>query len=195
MNVALRAPMTLAQFLAWEERQELCYEFDGFQPVAMTGGTSAHDAISMNIAIAMGPRLRGTPCRLRGSNLKIEVAGHICYPEAFVTCAPVDPRSTVVRDPVVIFEVRSESTANTDLIEKNAEYRATPSVQRYVILEQTHAAAFVFVRKGGDWVTEVLAGEGAVLALPEIGIALPLAELYADVTLAGDAVPDEGGAR
>jgi hypothetical protein len=39
MNVALRKPMTLEQFLAWEERQELRYEFDGFGPVAMAGGT------------------------------------------------------------------------------------------------------------------------------------------------------------
>jgi hypothetical protein len=38
-------PMTLAEFLAWEERQELRYEFDGFAPVALTGGTRAHDAI------------------------------------------------------------------------------------------------------------------------------------------------------
>ena len=38
MNVALRRPMTLPEFLAWEERQELRYEFNGFQPVAMAGG-------------------------------------------------------------------------------------------------------------------------------------------------------------
>ena len=31
--------MTLEAFLGWEERQELRYEFDDFQPVAMTGGT------------------------------------------------------------------------------------------------------------------------------------------------------------
>lgn len=37
--------MTLAAFLEWEERQELRYEFDGFQPVAMTGGTAEHSAI------------------------------------------------------------------------------------------------------------------------------------------------------
>ena len=34
MNIALRKPMTLAEFLAWEERQELRYEFDGFHLVA-----------------------------------------------------------------------------------------------------------------------------------------------------------------
>ena len=29
MNVALRQRMSLAEFLAWEERQVLRYEFDG----------------------------------------------------------------------------------------------------------------------------------------------------------------------
>ncbi len=40
MSVALQRPMTLAEFLDWEERQELRYEFDGFQPVAMTGANA-----------------------------------------------------------------------------------------------------------------------------------------------------------
>ena len=183
MNLALREPMSLDRFLEWEERQPLRYEFDGIQPVAMTGGTIAHDRISINLTAALVARLRGKPCQPSGSNVKIEVAGHIRYPDAFVVCTPVPPRSTVVRDPVVVFEVLSESTANTDLVEKNAEYRATPSVQRYVILEQTHAAAIVFARKGEDWVSEIVTGEGAMLRLAEIGIEIPLAEFYADVTL------------
>ncbi len=33
MNVALRQSINLKKFLAWEERQELRYKFDGFQPV------------------------------------------------------------------------------------------------------------------------------------------------------------------
>ena len=35
MNVAVRQPMTLAEFLAWEERQPLRHEFDGVAPIAM----------------------------------------------------------------------------------------------------------------------------------------------------------------
>ncbi len=38
MSAKLHQPMTPAAFLAWEERQELRREFDGFAPVAMTGG-------------------------------------------------------------------------------------------------------------------------------------------------------------
>jgi hypothetical protein len=45
MSSALRQSMTLEQFLAWEDRQVLRYEFDRWQPVAMTGGTDSHEAI------------------------------------------------------------------------------------------------------------------------------------------------------
>ena len=54
MNLALRKPMTLAEFLEWEERQPLRYEFDGVGPVAMTGGTAGHADIQRNLAIAAG---------------------------------------------------------------------------------------------------------------------------------------------
>jgi Uma2 family endonuclease len=73
MNVALRKPMTLPQFLAWEERQELRYEFDGFRPVAMPDVTIAHDIIGNALRALLGDRLRGTPYRVRGPTLKIEV--------------------------------------------------------------------------------------------------------------------------
>jgi len=185
MNVALRLPMTLQQFLAWEERQELRYEFDGFQPVAMAGGTAAHAAVQRNLIIALGVRLRGKLCQAYGSELKIEVAGRIRYPEAFVVCTPVPPRSTVVTDPVVVFEVLSDGTANDDLVLKNAEYRATPSIQRYVILQQTHAGAIVFARKGEDWITEIVNDKG-VLHMPEIGIEIPMTEIYADIDLTAE---------
>ncbi len=60
------APMTVAELLAWEEPQELRWEFDGFAPVAMTGGTVAHDVIQVNLLSALNSRLRGTPCRAHG---------------------------------------------------------------------------------------------------------------------------------
>ncbi len=177
--------MTLPEFLAWEERQALRFEFDGFQPVAMTGGTAAHAAIQVNLLRALGNRLSGKPCRPYGSELKIEVAGHIRYPDAFVVGQPVPPRATVVTEPAVIFEILSESTAGTDLVEKNQEYRATPSVTHYVVLQQTAAGAFVFIRAGEAWVTDILAGRDAVLSLPGIGAEIPLGELYEGVELTG----------
>jgi Uma2 family endonuclease len=177
MSLARVDAMTLMEFLAWEERQETKYEFDGFEPVAMVGVTGAHSTIQGNILTALGNRLRGTPCRQHGSDLKIEVVGRIRYPDAFVVCTHVAPDAKIVPDPVVIFEILSEGTERKDRITKNEEYRLTPSVRRYVMLEQDEAAATVFAREGERWVGTLLKGD-AVLSMPEIGIEVPLAEFY-----------------
>ena len=59
MNLALRKPMTLAEFLEWEERQPLRYEFDGVGPVAMAGG-SIRPRTNPN-GISHSPLLRTPP--------------------------------------------------------------------------------------------------------------------------------------
>jgi Uma2 family endonuclease len=186
MSLAQRKPMTLAEFLEWEERQPLRYEFDGIGPVAMTGGTVGHSIIQGNLAIAVGGRLRGDPCRFYGSDLKFQVAeGHVRYPDGMVLCSPVDRTATVVHDPVVVFEVLSSSTTRSDRIVKAREYQATPSVQRYVMLEQDGVNATVYARSGGTWTHEILVAD-SILSLPEIGVELPLAELYDGIVFEAD---------
>jgi Uma2 family endonuclease len=184
MSVGLR-PMTLQEFLAWEERQELRYEFDGFAPVAMTGGTDAHEGIGGTLRSLLANQLRGKPCRVRGPTMKIEVLGRIRYPDAFVYCTKVPRDQAVIKDPVVVFEVLSPSTSHIDRIAKLREYQATASIRRYVILEQDAIAATEFTRRGEDWVARPLTA-GDVIAMPEIGAEIALADIYADVDLPPD---------
>lgn len=180
--------MSLEAFLDWESRQEFKHEFDGLQPVAMTGVTAAHSTIQFNLLGLLFSRLRGHRCQAHGSDLQIQVVGRIRYPDAFIVCSSVPPGATVIHDPVVVFEILSPSTSYKDRIEKNWEYRDPPSIQRYVILEQSRPAATVFSRAGDDWVGHIVLGE-TDLALPEIEIILPLAELYEGVTFSP--TPDE----
>ncbi len=183
MNVALRKPWTVAEFLAWEERQEFRHEFDGLRPIAMVGGTLNHSIIALNIAGTLRDRLRGKPCRAFVEGVKIEVAGSIRYPDVVVTCSPAATgRGTILPEPVVVFEVLSDSTAETDRTKKNEEYRDTASIIRYLMVEQNARQATMFAREGGRWVGSLL-GPDAVIAMPEIGVELPLAELYADLDL------------
>ena len=62
MNAPLRKPWTQREFFAWAATQEGRCEFDGFQPVAMTGGSANHNRITLNIHVALRSRLRGSPC-------------------------------------------------------------------------------------------------------------------------------------
>jgi Uma2 family endonuclease len=188
MSSALRQTMTLSEFLAWEEQQELRYEFDGVGPVAMNGGTVEHSTIQSNLIFSLQSLLRGGPCRAHGAGLKVQVAGRIRYPDAFVVCSEQPRGSQIADQPVVVFEILSPATSRTDRIVKAREYGATESIQRYVILEQSSQAATVFSRLNGVWASVILDGD-VPLPLPELGIAVPLAELYRDV----DFPPDGDG--
>ena len=187
MNAPLAQTLTMAQFLRWEERQELRHEFDGLDVRATTGGTSAHSAIMLQLHRALGEHLDGKPCRPHGGAFRLKLAASVRYPDAFVVCTPVEPDATFVSDPVVVFEILSKSTTSIDLGAKRAEYQATPTIQRYVVLQQTHRAAQVFTRNGDEWDGEFHAGANAVLDMPEIGIAITLGEIYRGIKLASDA--------
>ena len=176
--------MDLNQFLAWEAQQELRFEYDGLQIFAMTGGTVAHVTLEGNVFTALRSRLSGKPCRAYTSNLKIKMAGSIRYADASVVCTPLSPTATYTTAPVVVFEIMSKSSAATDIGAKSAEYQATPSVQRYIVLQQDRHAAHVFFRTPDGWELEFADGT-SVLDMPEIGIAVPMAEIYEDLALEG----------
>jgi Uma2 family endonuclease len=182
MSTALRRPWTVAEFLDWEERQECRYEFDGSRPVAMVGATLNHNLIVLNVAALLREKLKGKLCRVAIESVKIEVAGRIRYPDVIVSCTPASGQSTILPDPVVVFEVLSDSTAQVDRTEKNQEYRDTPSITRYLMLEQDLCRATMFAREGDRWVGSLL-GPDAIIAMPEIGVELALAEAYEGVEL------------
>jgi Uma2 family endonuclease len=182
MSQVQRKPMTPGEFLTWESAQELKWEFDGFEPVAMTGGTQAHSVVQTNLTTALTNQLRGKPCRVYGNDLKVRTGVGYRYPDASVSCTPFPINETVVAQPVVIFEVLSSSTAETDKTVKLAEYLALPSVQRYVMLEQGHVFATIVTRTATGWGL-ALAKQGDKLAMPEIGVEIAMDELYAGLEL------------
>ena len=181
-------PMTADEFLAWEADQELKWEFDGFQPVAVTGGTAAHAAVQANLITALTIRLRGKPCRPFGSDLKVQTGPGYRYPDASVSCTPFPLSDAVIAEPVVIFEVLSTSTSGYDRTVKLAEYQALPSVRRCVLLEQDRVFATVISRTDAGW-DHALVGQDGPLAIPEIGVEIPMAELYDGLALVAKPQP------
>ena len=198
MNVALRVPtLTREQFLAWVENQDESFEFDGFQPVAKNGGNVTHNAICQNLWAALRVRLKGGKCTPMGPDIAVATIGDaIRYPDALVTCTPVDGDVRIVPGVVTVFEVLSPTSGRVDRIDKVREYAAVPTILHYVLIERTSAALTSFHRTSGHlpWNADIKTGD-EVLPLPEIGIELPVAELYEAVSLPNStATPDPASA-
>jgi Uma2 family endonuclease len=181
MNVALRRSMTVAEFLDWEAKQEGRYEFDGFRPRAMTGGTLDHDRITFNARELLEDTLRGRRCSAWGPNAKVEAAGKVYYPDAAVTCSPTNGRSLLLPEPVVIIEVLSESTSETDLGTKSIDYRTLPSLRHYLLVAQTQPTVTMLTLGNGVWISTSHTS-GDTIPLDAIGITLSVDQLYVDVS-------------
>ena len=188
--------MTRDEFLAWAPADDRRYEFDGSAPVAMTGGTRNHARIAGNVQVALQTRLRGTPCEALSQDAGLATVGEaIRYPDVLVTCTRGPGSERLISGVVVVFEVLSPSSGRTDRIEKLLEYRAVPTIRRYVILEDRGPGLTVFEREPGvlAWTASALGGDD-VLHMPEIGICVPVAEFYERVEFPTDGrwpVPDE----
>lgn len=180
MNVALRQQMSREEFFVWAERQEARYEFDGFSPVAMTGGNLGHSLISGNVIRHLNNRLSGKRCVTIGPDAGIATIGQaVRYPDAVVTCSPFSNRDRLVPDPVIVFEIVSPTSARTDRITKLREYQAVSTIRRYVIIEWDTIAITVLSRdRADDPFTAAGLAEGDTLVLPEIDIEMPVADIY-----------------
>ena len=114
MSVAIKhAPMTLEEFLAWESKQETRYEFNGVEPVDMTGNSHFHSVIQTNLLRALGNQLAGKPCHPVGSESKLRTSNTVRYPDAMVICRAARYQEYVIDDPTVVFEILSDTTAQT----------------------------------------------------------------------------------
>ena len=180
MTVAFRKPLTQQEFFHWAEAQDTRYEFDGFQPVAMTGGSLRHSRLTGNITRQLGSRLAGSGCVPLGPDAGIATMGDtVRYPDAVVTCSKFDDLGRLVPNPVVVFEVIGPSSIRTDRMIKLREYQAVPTIRRYVVVESDAATVTVLSRDNENEPFRAAAlGEDDVLDLPETGIGIPVAAIY-----------------
>jgi Uma2 family endonuclease len=185
--MASAAPLprrTPAEWLAWEERQAERWELLGDEPRLMAGGSDNHNQIALNVATALRERLRGGACSVRASDVKVRLPdGRWAYPDVFVRCGPRTGRETLFDDPVVIVEVLSPGTSSYDLEAKRWAYQEIPSLRHLLLVAQDRVKVELASRAAdGSWRSVFHTGLDQLLPLEAIGVELPLAAVYADVT-------------
>ena len=152
--------MTYAEYLALEARSDVKHEYLRGDVRAMAGGTPRHGRLAASFATALGGALRGRPCVVYSSDvrIRIESTGRSTYPDLSVVCgkdqfAADDPNA--LTNPVIILEVLSEGTERSDRGEKFAHYQRLVSLQEYVLIDQEHPRIEVFRRQGNAWLLSI----------------------------------------
>ncbi|MDP1901537.1 MAG: Uma2 family endonuclease [Rubrivivax sp.] len=178
--------MSAAEFLAWDVLQTVKHEFVRGEVVAMAGAGKAHVTVTGNVFMALRQHLRGSPCStfFADTKLRVEAADAFFYPDVMVTCSTADAADPqIVREPVLLVEVLSPSTAAFDRGDKFAAYRQLPTLREYVLIDPDTRRCDVF-RKGegeGDlWMLHPFEG-GQDLQLASVGLELAAADLWEQV--------------
>lgn len=179
-----RLPFTAEDYLQWEERQTLKHEYVNGEVFAMSGAEDRHVTIQGNLYTALRQHLRGGPCRVYVSDVKLHVAAANAYyyPDVFVTCGARDAASRLVKTEArLIIEVLSPSTAAYDRGGKFASYRLLPTLQEYAVVDIDARSIDLFRKAaGGLWVLHPGFGQDTV-RFESVGLSLPLSECFADL--------------
>ncbi len=164
--------MTAEEFLEWELQQLDRHQLYDGEVFAMAGGTAAHNTVAINIVFGLKQHLKGTPCRVFMSDMRVKVAHNYFYPDVVVSCSPLDiqdPKLVELINPKIIVEVLSTSTASFDRGLKFAAYRTIDSLQEYLILDADAKTAEVFRKNAaGIWELHPSTPESPIIQLNSV---------------------------
>ncbi len=175
---------TSEEYLELERAAPYKSEYHAGEIFAMAGASPTHNILVAGVIMAVGSRLRATPCTTLASDMKVapSPASRFSYPDVTVFCGPprfYDEHQDVLLNPTLIVEVPSPSTEGSDRGAKFAQCRRVDSPQDYVLVSQAEARIEVFTRGAqATWILSEAVGLDAVCPLPSLGISLPLFEVY-----------------
>lgn len=181
---AAHRPMSVEEYLRFEEASPIRHEFVGGEIYAMTGGTLNHNQIALNIASRLHAAARGGPCRVYMNDVKLRIGDDFYYPDIILDCEPHDGNAVFVGDSCVVVEVLSRFTRRTDRREKLAAYERVPALRDYLLVEQNEERVVRHWRsEGGAWQEEEVSAASGVttIRVPRLDLSLTLSEIYEGV--------------
>src|SRR5215510_5894397 len=145
MNIALRTPLTVDQYLAWARAQSdpPRTELINGQIVPMSPERIAHNRTKIKVLLALRQALVTAGVVGEGftDGLTVPIDEHTAYePDALVRCGdPLPPDQMKVTDPVIVVEVKSPSTAHMDTSAKLIAISNCPAFATISLWTPTHA--------------------------------------------------------
>lgn len=177
------------EYLTLEKQAGDKHEYWHGEIFMMAGASRNHNLIAGNVYFALRQKADPHRCTayMADVRLRIDMGNAYVYPDVMLVCGTVqtDPRQQdTVMNPIVLVKVLSDSTAATDRNEKFKLYRKIPSLEYYVMIDQTEPYIEAYCREGRFWILETLEGWEAVLKLRALAVEISLREVYAQVAWA-----------
>jgi len=172
---------TFDEYVRFERTSNVKHEYLDGQIYATAGGTPEHAALAATVIGLLFSQLRGKPCRVYSSDLRVRAGDLATYPDVTVVCGPVegdarDPHTAL--NPTVVVEVTSPSTDTYDRGEKLAQYQEVPALSAVMLVSHEKARIDLWRRTAQGW-AETSAGPGEHVVLDAIGCELAVDEIYA----------------
>ncbi len=182
---------TPEEYLAFESGSLEKHEFYDGQILAMSGGTGRHAFVSANASRALGNALKGRPCIVFSSDMRVlvQASGLYTYPDVSVACGPKlvgKEEATTLLNPVVLVEVLSKGTAEYDRTEKVEHYKKIPSLKAVLLVDVTARTVELVARTARSWRRKTYEADGS-FDVPGIDVAVVVADLFEGI----DLVPDK----
>ena len=180
MALAEQLDITVDDYLQGELQSEIKHNYINGAVFAMAGAKRTHDTIATNLIAFLHAHLRGTPCRVHSSDMKVRIqtANAICffYPDLQVTCSAADVEPLFNCEPKLIIEILSDSTERYDRADKFHYYRKLDSLQEYVLVAQDTQRIECY-RRAGEWDFELFKA-GERFCFQSVDLTLPVANVY-----------------
>jgi Uma2 family endonuclease len=176
--------LTPEQYLEIERKNEYKSEYIDGAMLAMANASRNHARIVTNSVLQLGPQLRGGPCEVVSTDLRLHIKAVrvYTYPDIMVICGTpglTDEEENTAPNPRFIAEVLSDSTKNYDQGEKFRFYRTIPGFSDYLLIAQDSIRAQHYQRRSDSaWILREFTSELDKIQLDSIECRLDLGALY-----------------
>jgi Uma2 family endonuclease len=184
MNLITKPAMTVDEFLAWAEGREGKFELIGGVVQQMSPERADHNRVKAAAwAILKAAITKGKlPCEALTDGMTVRAGQRRAFvPDAIVHCQPkLDGKSVEVREPVIVVEVLSPSSVDSDSGAKLSGYFGLPSVAHYLIVDVDERNVVHHRRASGEAIETRILTDG-VLKLDPPGIEIGIGAFFEDL--------------
>jgi Uma2 family endonuclease len=179
--------ISIEAYLEMENAANEKHEYYRGEIFAMSGAKVPHNAISVNLLVALSNKLKGKKCKPYNSDQRIHIQSNtlFTYPDISIICGEIITLNNDeynVLNPAIIIEVLSKSTKNYDRGEKFKLYRDIPALREYILVDSESIHIEVFrLNENKHWELEEYNSTEAPLYIKAINESILISEIYEGV--------------